>query len=222
MKRYKVLIIGAGHAGTNLHYPAYEVLDNVEVSGFCDVDEKTVKGVCEKLHVDGCYTDIRRAMDVIGPDIISVTTPPKTHFHVVNEILKSGALVVVEKPIFDSVDEALKIQSAVRQAGGKLVPVHNKRGFRGIKEAVDFYRRGMLGEIVHVNCYWMTDGNSNHMTANPDHWSHDLTGGRWEELIPHPIYIAYQFVGRMELLDIYLQRSSKCLPWMPGMRCWSC
>jgi len=88
--------------------------------------------------------------------------------------------------------------------------------YNNTKEAIRLYKEGSLGKVLHVNAYWMVDGKKNEMTADPGHWSHNLTGGRWEELIPHPIYLAYQFIGRMQLEYVSLQKTEECLPWLPG------
>jgi predicted dehydrogenase len=216
MKKYKVLIIGAGDAGTNLHYPAYAALDNVEVAAFCDVNEQSARAACNRFGVKGAYTDMHLAIKEIRPDIISVTTPPKTHYQVAKDALDSKAVVIVEKPIFTNLEEAIEIREYEKKSGGRFVPVHNKLGLASTRQAVDMYRNGELGKVVHVNAYWMNEGTKNAMTSNPEHWSHKLTGGRWEELVSHPIYQAYQFVGKMKLAYVDLIKTESSLPWLPG------
>jgi len=110
MKKYRVLIIGSGHAGTDLHYPAYKAIEDVEVSGFCDINGEIVRAVSNRLGVKG-FTDLNKAIEEIQPHIISITTPPKTHYDIVKKVLRDGVAVIVEKPIFNSVEEAQEIMN---------------------------------------------------------------------------------------------------------------
>lgn len=215
MKKYKVLIIGAGHAGTDLHYPAYSATTQAKVMGFCDTNKKNLDLVNVKYGIEG-FTDLDLALQTVEPDIISITTPPSTHYDIVTKVLQRGRVVIVEKPIFSSLKEAEAVKALEKDRSGKIVPVHNKLSQKQTKEAIRLYREGELGEAIHVNTYWMSDGNKNKMSSDPNHWSHSLTGGRWEELIPHRIYLAYQFLGKMELEYVSIIRTENCIPWFPG------
>nr|HQH74761.1 Gfo/Idh/MocA family oxidoreductase [bacterium] len=67
----------------------------------------------------GMYTDLEKALQHEGVDIVSVCTPQ--HVHAENVIAAAGAgkHLVIEKPIANSLEEIRAMRDAVCQAGVK-------------------------------------------------------------------------------------------------------
>jgi len=68
-----------------------------------------------------CYTDLEKALDHEGVDIVSVCTPQ--HLHAANTIAaaQAGKHVVIEKPIANSPAEMRAMRDAVQKAGVKTI-----------------------------------------------------------------------------------------------------
>ena len=61
-------------------------------------------------------------------DIISICTPTKTHFKILNKSLKlKPKIIICEKPICSSVNEAKKIIRIFKQKKIKVVVNHQRR-----------------------------------------------------------------------------------------------
>ncbi len=69
----------------------------------------------------GMYTDLDRALDHEGVDIVSICTPQHLHAENTIQAARAGKHLVIEKPIANTVDEMRAMQEAVRSAGVKTV-----------------------------------------------------------------------------------------------------
>jgi hypothetical protein len=56
----------------------------------------------------------------------------------------------------------------------------------------------------------------NHMSKDPNHWSHTLLSCRWEELIPHMLYISYRLVGELVLDNVSVLKHHPDSTWIKG------
>ncbi|MCH8539321.1 MAG: Gfo/Idh/MocA family oxidoreductase [Opitutales bacterium] len=210
-EQLKVIIIGAGFAGSTLHLPAYQLNKKTKVCAVVDFNEDACKKICYDKKIEHWYKSYEEAVKIHQPDIVSISTPPKTHFPIVENLINKVPLIILEKPIFSNTEEAYKVMELAKQSHTTILPVHNKLCSHGVEKSINYFKKGYLGDILQFNAYWMNDGTKNHMTKDPNHWSHSLNGGRWEELIPHPLYIAYHFMGPLKIENVAVQRSNNCL-----------
>ena len=212
----KVIIVGAGRAGSELHLDAYRQIAGIEVIALCDLDIYRAKSIADQKEVPFAYTSLEDALDAQAADIVSICTPPSSHFDLCKLALEHGSHVLVEKPIFQTLDEAEKIKEIIARTGGKFSAVHNQKYKHGIQQAIKLKQDGYIGEVVHIHSVWMVNGNNNQMIADPDFWCHKLPGGRWEEMIAHPIYKAYQFMGPMRFVHLEMKQVHNHWPWLPA------
>ncbi len=101
----KVAVIGVGYLG-KFHAEKYAMIDDVELIGVVDINEKRAKEIATKL---GCpyYTDYKDIADQV--DAVSIVVPTVSHFEVASFFLNRGIHCLLEKPITQSVDEAQKL-----------------------------------------------------------------------------------------------------------------
>lgn len=212
----KVLIVGAGKAGSDLHLKAYRALDDIEVTGICDVNIEQAVRVSRDEDIPSAFSTIEEAFKKESFDVVSICTPPSTHFELGRFSLEHGSSTIVEKPIFQTVEEALDFQKIIDQTGGKFSAIHNKKFSEGMLKAKTLFDEDHIGRVFQADYTWMHNGNNNRMTSDPDFWCHTLPGGRWQEMIAHPIYMVYQFVGPMQLRHVELKNVTHRWPWLPA------
>ncbi len=101
----KVAVIGVGYLG-KFHAEKYAMIDDVELIGVVDINEKRAKEIATKL---GCpyYTDYKDIADQV--DAVSIVVPTVSHFEVASFFLNRGIHCLLEKPITQSVDEAQRL-----------------------------------------------------------------------------------------------------------------
>lgn len=213
----QVVVVGAGVAGVDLHLRGYTRTPSVQVVAICDQDLQRARQVAHGHGGMMAYASLAEAMVDHSPDLVSICTPPASHFEIARLALSSGINVLLEKPIFLSMEQADKVEALSRSTGTTVCAVHNQKFLPGFQSALKLEQAGRIGErINHVHAVWMVDGNEDRMIRDGDYWCHQLPGGRWQEMVPHPLYKGYQFMGRMELVDVRTAGLSGRWPWLPA------
>jgi predicted dehydrogenase len=212
---FKVIIAGTGAAGY-AHLKACKQINAVKVTALCDPDLDRAKNIAKQNNILHVFKSLDDALRTQPSDIVHVCTPPSSHYELCRLALKNGCHVLVEKPIFNSLNEAEQIQKTVRRSGCKFSAVHNGNYQRGMRQAKKIVKKEYIGELRQISAVRMLNGKNDRMVPEYRHWCHKLPGGRWEELIAHPIYKARQFVGHMRFVHLEMKRLHNFWPWLPA------
>jgi predicted dehydrogenase len=119
--KIKVLCVGAGHMGRS-HALAYKKLSDFEICGIVTRSEDSRTALDRELGGgNALYSDYDHALRETKPDAVSISTYPDTHARYAKKALEAGAHVFIEKPLAETVAEAVEIVAAARATGRKLV-----------------------------------------------------------------------------------------------------
>ena len=99
--RFRVVLIGLGHAGSQLHLPALRRLADVEVVAVCDTDPARFPAVGPTTAVDDPAAAI-----AVPADAVVIATPPSTHAALATAAIQAGRHVYVEKPMTETLADA--------------------------------------------------------------------------------------------------------------------
>jgi len=212
----KVGIIGAGRAGMELHFNAYRAIPGVKVTALIETDTEKGKQLAASKGIPAVYPTLEEALKHETFDIVSVCSPPETHFGLASVLAKNGVNILLEKPIFNTLEEADQFAELLKKYPVKFSAIHQKKFNPGITRAIELSRSGEIGEIHKLDVIWMLDGSENKMTYDPDFWCHKLPGGRWQEMIAHQLYQAYHLVGELTLDHISIRNLKNRYSWLPG------
>src|SRR3972149_10255222 len=91
-------LIGTGRISEE-HLAALRAIRSAKVVAVCDLSPAVSKYVADRFGVEHAYTDYRRMLADLAPDVVHVLTPPHTHAALATDCLDAGAHVVVEKPV---------------------------------------------------------------------------------------------------------------------------
>jgi len=150
----RIAVVGAGFAARVVHLPGYRA-SMAPVTAICDLDEARARALAKEYSIPHVYTDWRRMLAEVQPDIVSVGLPNVLHREVTVAALEAGAHVLCEKPLATSVAEAHEMFDAARRAGRVLMAAQHFRfeaGAQAIKRVVD---SGALGQIYHAEAIAM-------------------------------------------------------------------
>ena len=101
----KIGVLGAGHLG-KIHLRLLQQSEKYELVGF--YDENLENG--QKIEKEFGYKQFKTIATLIhAVDVIDIVTPTLSHFKCAKVAIKSGKHVFIEKPISNTVDEALEI-----------------------------------------------------------------------------------------------------------------
>ena len=101
----KVAVIGVGHLG-KWHAEKFAACADCELVAVVDSNLDIANEIAQK-HGAQAYTDFREILPMV--DAISLVVPTSLHYKIAREILEAGIHCLIEKPITESVDEAVEL-----------------------------------------------------------------------------------------------------------------
>ncbi len=152
-EKLKVAIIGVGGRG-RVHVSG---LNSQEIVAFCDVDDSKASNTYEKYPNVPRFKDYRVMLDKIGKEIdaISIATPDHMHYPMALWALAHGKHILVEKPLVRTVEEAMRLKAAAKEAGVITQMGNQGHANDGIRVIEEWINAGLIGEVQEV--YHWTD-----------------------------------------------------------------
>jgi predicted dehydrogenase len=153
MASLRVGVIGVGHLGYH-HARIYSSLDGVELVGVVDQDQDRAAEVAAEFCPGGHFA-VEADLLAAGIDAASVVVPTSAHHAVTLGLLRSGADVLVEKPIATGIAEAEEMV-AVAEAAGRILQVgHIERFNSAVIALFETITRPRFIEVHRLSPYPM-------------------------------------------------------------------
>jgi predicted dehydrogenase len=211
----KAVLIGAG-AIAREHLAALQAVPGVDVAGVCDLSPVLAEATAEQFHVARWFTDHRRMLDEVRPELVHVTTPPQSHARLATDALEAGAHVLVEKPITHDLAEMEALLALAERRGRHLVEDHNYLFNGPVLRLLEMQHTGELGEVVHVHVTFhlaILAPGSRYVDPNVPHPCSALPGGAIADFVTHLAYLAVAFAGPHRSLEVsWRKRAASPLP----------
>ena len=126
----------------------------------------------ERAYGSGADLIDREAARTDGADVVAVMTPNDTHREYSVAALQRGFDVICDKPLANSLGDALAVVQAVRDTGRVFALTHNYTGYPMVRQARAMVAAGQLGEIRLVQVEYVQGGNAGG-PAGPARWRFD-------------------------------------------------
>ncbi|MGH8252450.1 MAG: Gfo/Idh/MocA family protein [Steroidobacteraceae bacterium] len=123
MDKLRVAVIGVGYLG-RFHAQKYSAIPGCTLVAVVDERNDVGNAVAAELGTRA-LTDYRELLGKVAA--VSIVTPTASHFDITRAFLESGAHVLVEKPITETVEQARSLVAAARKAGRVLQVGHLER-----------------------------------------------------------------------------------------------
>jgi predicted dehydrogenase len=211
MAKLNVAIVGCGYVA-NDHLKAWRKVRQAQVVAVLDINENLARTTAEHWKVPRYYNTLSNLLTHCKVDLVDICTPPQTHSAIAVEAMEAGVNVLIEKPMTMTVTDAEKIVKCQRINRVKAGVIHNWLFDDPVLQAEAIIKEGKLGEIFHVEIEALNTKND-FMAANKNHWCHKLPGGRFSEMLAHPIYLLRHFLGEIEVCDVQVSKLGD-YPWM--------
>lgn len=172
MSAARIAVAGAGLIGRR-HARLVQESDSCELSAIVDL----VPGAGELAREIGApvYAALSDLFASEEPDGVIVATPNALHVEHGLECVKHGVPSLIEKPLADSVEEAVRLTEASEAAGVPLLVGHHRRHNPILAKARQIVREGALGPIVAVMGSALFYKPDDYFEAGP--WRGEAGGG---------------------------------------------
>lgn len=211
MREINVAIVGCGRIA-NEHLKIWQKVPQARIAASCDRNESAAKNVARLWRIPHYYTSFSELLKQTDVNLVDVCTPPQTHAPLAVQALESKFHVLLEKPMAMTMKDAKEIMSRHKISGTKLGVIHNALFEPPMIKAKSLIRKRKLGRINHVEVR-VLHTNKDSMLSNKDHWCHSLPGGRFGEMLPHPIYVLQAFLGRLKVKEVFAAKIGD-YPWV--------
>src|SRR5215470_11810324 len=118
-------ISGFGEVAAKAHLAGWRTRETVDLGVIHDPIAERRHEAIRLIKNVRVYDDLELMLDGEAPDFIDVASPPMHHATAVGAALKTGAHVLVEKPLCLALDEFYELEAVAREADRILMCVHN-------------------------------------------------------------------------------------------------
>lgn len=197
-KEVKVAMIGIGAIGERV-LRKFQYHSGVELVAVCDQNAEKLQSLKEDLEDVSLHTDYVEMMQKNEIDLVYIAVPPKYHYEIALYVLKQNKHVLCEKPLANSLNEALEMLQVAKDAQvthAMNFPMVYTNVYQLFKDKVV---TGEIGEVKRVEVHL-------HFTEWPRAWqknnwiSSREQGGFIREVAPHYIHMIHDMLG--DLKDI--------------------
>ena len=150
-----VWLIGCGGIG-NAHANAYKLMEDVNIVHAVDIDgQKATKLAGE--HSASASVDLEQSLAEMAnnrlpkPDYIDVCVPSYLHKNVVTRILRENIPVLCEKPMANTLEDAIEMRDMAKKTGVPLMIAQIIRFWPEYNFFKDAYDDGRYGRLLAVH-----------------------------------------------------------------------
>jgi predicted dehydrogenase len=191
-------LIGCGGIVQLSHLPGLLGLPNlVQIVAVADPLESNREAVGQKAGIPAGqrYIDYRDMLSAETLDAVSIATPHHMHGEHVRTAAEAGVLVISEKPMATSAEEADSILDAVARHGAAYTVVHNFLFAPGTRRALELLAEGAVGSPRMGRAKSLFHKTPDQF--DPALWRNQLAagGGALKDTAYHEIYLVEAMVG---------------------------
>lgn len=114
----------------------------------------------ERAYASGLELIAAERALVDGADVIAIMTPNDSHFELASAALAAGFDVICDKPMTNTLEEALRLHEAAEASGRVFCLTHNYTGYPMVRQARAMVEAGELGIIRMVQVDYVQGGNA--------------------------------------------------------------
>lgn len=194
----KVAIVGCGKIADS-HASQVRRISGCEIVGASDTEPLMAQQFCQRFAVRRSFSDLPTLLRETTPDVVHVTTPPRSHFEIAKTCLERGCHVYVEKPFALNEEEAQKLIAIAIENRLKITAGHDDQFSHVARRMRTLVQNGFLGGApVHMESYYCYEigrsGYAGALLGDDRHWVRRLPGKLLHNIISHGIARIAEFL----------------------------
>lgn len=176
-RRLRLAVIGGGPGSFigAMHRAAARIDDRYELvaSALSSNPERShAAGIALGIDQQRSYGTANELMDNEaarddGADVVAVMTPNDSHHSLALAALDHGFDLIIDKPLANTLDQAIEIRDRVDQTGLICCLTHNYTGYPLIRQARAMIAEGTLGKIRLVQVEYVQGGKAKPVVIDP-------------------------------------------------------
>jgi predicted dehydrogenase len=187
----KVALIGCGKMAEQ-HAASIRRIRGCELVAVCDREPLMVEQLRDHFNVHAAFEDAGELLRTARPDVVHITTPPRSHYDLALLCLRAGCHIFVEKPFTIDAGEAEELLSLAESAGLRVTVGHNAQFSHAALKFRRMIREGYLGgRPVHLESIFCYDlggaAFAQVFLGDRKHWVRRLPGKLLQNIISHGI-----------------------------------
>jgi predicted dehydrogenase len=205
MANLRGAIIGCGFFG-NIQLEAWRRMADVEMVAACDasLDRARATGFTP-------YTDAGQMMDAERLDFVDIATRPDTHLPLIRAAVERGLPAICQKPMAESMPQAIEIANLVQQTGARVMIHENWRWQPWYREARQRIAGGSIGQPLNYTFrIRQRDGLGDNPFPNQPYFREMPRLLIYETLI-HPLDTARFLFGEIATVRAHIRRFNPLL-----------
>lgn len=169
----------------------FAFVENGTLAAVASRSAATAKDFAAKHDIPVAYPSYEQLYKDPDIDAIYIATPHSLHCENATDALRAGKAVLCEKPLAISVGEIDALAAVVAETGGYLMEAMWTWFLPAIRQAVDWFNAGEIGELQHIK----SDFGYPMLPYSPERreYNVELGGGVVPDMGIYPIAIAYLF-----------------------------
>ena len=139
-------LIGCGFFARN-HMNAWSDLPGAGITAVCDTDRTRAEAFARDFGVANVYTDAAAMLTAERPDFCDIATTPPSHRALVELAARHARVVICQKPIADTLEDARAMVAACDASGAALVIHENFRWQAPLMRMKSLIDNGAIGTV---------------------------------------------------------------------------
>ena len=175
----KYALIGCGRISTNHITAAVNNSSKLELCAVCDIVPERMEQLLSKHSLENNssikrYTDYKKMLDEISPELVSIATESGSHAEIALYCIDKGINVIIEKPMAMSMKDADEIIRRSEKMGVKVCACHQNRFNVAVQKTRKALEAGRFGKLSHgsVHVRW---------NRNREYYDQAKWRGTWAE-----------------------------------------
>ena len=134
----------------------------------------------DRIYSDGLELIRTEAVREDGAEVVSIMTPNDSHFRYADAALDAGLDVICDKPMTNTLEDAIALVTKVNETGLIFALTHNYSGYPMVRQARAMVRAGELGTIRLIQIEYVQGGKADEHDPAPSAglpWRYDPVRG---------------------------------------------
>ena len=201
----KYALIGCGRIAVN-HMKA-AINNELEIVAVCDVLEDKMEELLAKYGLEKDesikrYTDYKKMVEEMQPELASIATESGLHAEIALYCIEKGVNLIIEKPMAMSIEDANKIIDLAEKKNVKVSACHQNRFNVAIQKLRKAVESGRFGKLSHGSIHVRWNRNAGYYEQAPWRGTWEQDGGALMNQCIHGIDLLRWMMGD-EIEEIY-------------------